>query len=89
MLMGREASALSATIDTFEPVARPLSAGGPPEEVGSLSLVPLNQRRRLDLEEVDGAMLCASALSSFSCSFCFSRACVSPEMVSSEAFLVA
>jgi hypothetical protein len=27
--MGREASALSDTIDAFEPVARPLSAGGP------------------------------------------------------------
>lgn len=88
MLMGREASALSATVDAFEPVARALSAGGPPGEVCSL-LAPLNQRRRLDLEEVDAAMLCASALSSFSWAFCFSRACVSPEMVSSEEFWVA
>lgn len=89
MLMGREPSTLSAKIDAFEPVARPLSAGGPPGEVCSLSLAPLNQRRRLDLEEVDAAMLCASALSSFSCAFCFSRACVSPETVSSEEFWVA
>lgn len=85
--MGREASALLTTLDAFEPVARPVSADNPPGEVCSL-LVLMNHRRRLDLEGVNGAMLCESALSSLSCSFCFSRASVIPEMVSPEPFWV-
>lgn len=87
MLIGREGPGSSTTPETFEPEARPLSMG----ETGwsfSFSLLLPNQRRRRDLEAVDGVMLLVSAFSSHSCCFSFSRAWVSPEIVSSEVFSV-
>jgi hypothetical protein len=87
MLIGREGPGPS--VGMFEPEVRPLSVGDATlAESFSLSLLLLNQRRRRDFEAVDGVTLFVSASSSLSCSFSFSRAWVSPDIVSSEEFSV-